>query len=934
MKRKTLFILALLCTLMQGALAQTTVYYNVRSWDEVNKKVVSTSTPCNDYTVLEGSHPDDWIGLGGYYVVRGNVSYQTLNCFGNVHLILCDGASLTCTGGIKVETTNSNAKLFIYSQSDGDNEGRLNVTNSYENAAGIGSAEGKNCGEITIHGGVLDIHGAPYGAGIGAGKCTVSDTTFVDDIVIYGGTVTSHGGDSGAGIGGGSGHKIHLASKCKKIIIYDGTVTATGGSMAAGIGGGGSYSVSDFDGKGGNGAEVYIYGGLVTAQGGKRGSGIGGGNNNVSNGGNSYGGKLYVYDGTVNATGGSYGAGIGGGCNSNGADVYISGGIVNATGGIDGAGIGGGEDGNGGTLEISGGKVRAEGRSYGAGIGGGENARGTDVTITGGTVTAIAGDDCKGREAKGGSAIGCGQGRDDKGNTSNCKALNLPDDYMVTAGDAENNIERIFTAEERIAACRWRDFARIEACPHTIPTVGGDKTEPFTYTIDDNTYHTKHCRYCSKTWKEEHAGSVCVCGNEGNNNNKFIFKQAGTEKDTYTEGKSYIIGKGITFQLPGYDNVPEGYTFAGWEKKETEVTTDNWVAYELNLNEPLLEATHNVETPDEAQTYIYYPHFHYAFKSEWSWADDYSSVSLTLSHNELANVVFASDDDSYKLTIEQDNLMNDDYERIGTRYIATCTYTLNGHDYIFTDYKDSYETVSLELIDDEGNYELLEENKNRAANVTLKDRTLYRDGSWNTLCLPFNVTTLSGTPLEGATVKMLASTTYEDNTLTLKFGSVTAITAGYPYIVRWETTGENISDPIFNNVIIKDNGNTIETDYMDCIGFYAPVDLLKDDKTILYLGANNKLYYPSANLTVNSCRAVFCLKNLTADEFEPSGEAGAPLRFVLNFNADEATSIQNVELRMDNEASSVWYSIDGRRLNGKPSSKGLYIHNGRKYVIK
>jgi len=29
-----------------------------------------------------------------------------------------------------------------------------------------------------------------------------------------------------------------------------------------------------------------------------------------------------------------------------------------------------------------------------------------------------------------------------------------------------------------------------------------------------------------------------------------------------------------------------------------------------------------------------------------------------------------------------------------------------------------------------------------------------------------------------------------------------------------------------------------------------------------------------------------------------------------------------------------WYSLDGRRIVGKPSAKGIYINNGRKVVIK
>ena len=42
-------------------------------------------------------------------------------------------------------------------------------------------------------------------------------------------------------------------------------------------------------------------------------------------------------------------------------------------------------------------------------------------------------------------------------------------------------------------------------------------------------------------------------------------------------------------------------------------------------------------------------------------------------------------------------------------------------------------------------------------------------------------------------------------------------------------------------------------------------------------------------------------------------------------------SIDNGQLTIDND---VWYTLDGRKLNGKPTKKGLYIHNGRKVVIK
>ena len=35
-----------------------------------------------------------------------------------------------------------------------------------------------------------------------------------------------------------------------------------------------------------------------------------------------------------------------------------------------------------------------------------------------------------------------------------------------------------------------------------------------------------------------------------------------------------------------------------------------------------------------------------------------------------------------------------------------------------------------------------------------------------------------------------------------------------------------------------------------------------------------------------------------------------------------------------NATAAGWYTLDGRKLNGKPTKKGLYIHNGKKVVIK
>ena len=81
---------------------------------------------------------------------------------------------------------------------------------------------------------------------------------------------------------------------------------------------------------------------------------------------------------------------------------------------------------------------------------------------------------------------------------------------------------------------------------------------------------------------------------------------------------------------------------------------------------------------------------------------------------------------------------------------------------------------------------------NTCDKLTLRDRTLYIDGDWNTLCLPFNVDDFTGTPLEGFTVKELDCDTQhdghktgcEDWTLYLNFKDATSIEAGKPYIIK------------------------------------------------------------------------------------------------------------------------------------------------------
>lgn len=184
----------------------------------------------------------------GWYAVTSTVTNNNrITCFGDVYLILCDGAKLTAPKGIAVNEGNS---LTIYAQSEGT--GELTVSNPDNDNAGIGGDDSERySGQITINGGVINSTGSDGGAAIGGSHSNGSST-----VTINRGTVTATGGDNGAGIGGGyKGAGI--------VTINGGTVNASGYYGAAIGGGDRGYGT------------VAINGGNVTANS-SRSVGIGG----------------------------------------------------------------------------------------------------------------------------------------------------------------------------------------------------------------------------------------------------------------------------------------------------------------------------------------------------------------------------------------------------------------------------------------------------------------------------------------------------------------------------------------------------------------------------------------------------------------------------------------------------------------------------------
>ena len=339
---------------------------------------------------------DEWYCVSRSTTVNGRVTVS-----GNAKLILCDGATLTINGGMRLSSGNS---LTIYGQRN--MTGKLDCEHGdAKDEAAIGGNKGEAGGSVTVCGGNVTAQGGEDAAGIGGG-CDGKGGT----VEVLAGFVEAKGKEYGAGIGGGrngeggtftirGGHVVGYGSGYDKLFISGG---------GAGIGGGDSAK----------GGDVYVYGGDLEANASYLSAAIGGGDKGAGGNFTMYGGKVRTYP--------CYGgAGIGGGNKGVGGDVKIYGGELDLQAGSCGSGIGGGRNAAGGTVLIQDAKVKITVKNIGSGIGGGSDGDG------GGEVKIVRSDvTC---DVHSSAAIGGGfQG------SKACSKVTIEDSTVVakTTGDA------------------------------------------------------------------------------------------------------------------------------------------------------------------------------------------------------------------------------------------------------------------------------------------------------------------------------------------------------------------------------------------------------------------------------------------------------------------------------------------------------------------
>ena len=227
------------------------------------------------------------------------------------------------------------------------------------------------------------------------------------------------------------------------------------------------------------------------------------------------------------------------------------------------------------------------------------------------------------------------------------------------------------------------------------------------------------------------------------------------------------------------------------------------------------------------------------------------------------------------------------------------------------------------------NSTLISSHAGETCNVTLSGRSLYKDGAWNTLCLPFDVT-ITDSPLANATVKTLTEASIDGLEVSLTFSAVEdVLEAGTPCLIKWETIGDPIVEPTFTDVTLVDKDESERTisladDHVKFIGYYDAFGIDSSNDDIYYMTASNTLKYTAVPRTLSACRAYF--------QFS-AADAQTHVRdysFSLDFEGNVATGLDSMK---DNATTAdACYDLTGRRI--AHPTRGLYILNGKKVIIK
>ena len=218
-------------------------------------------------------------------------------------------------------------------------------------------------------------------------------------------------------------------------------------------------------------------------------------------------------------------------------------------------------------------------------------------------------------------------------------------------------------------------------------------------------------------------------------------------------------------------------------------------------------------------------------------------------------------------------------------------------------------------------------------NVRVK-RTIMT-GNLSTICLPFAMTGEQAVAAFGADAELADFAGYEiteddDENIVgilVKFTALdiaNGMAANHPYAIKIHTESDVKEFSVDNVDINLDDDPVVATvkrnrrQWSELIGTYE-ANTEVPEKTLFLNG--NKFWYSTGETKMKAFRAYFDFYDVLTEV----DEADTNIRVEI----EEATAIRDI-VTDSAGVTEGWYTIDGRKLNGKPTQKGIYIKDGVK----
>lgn len=254
-----------------------------------------------------------------------------------------------------------------------------------------------------------------------------------------------------------------------------------------------------------------------------------------------------------------------------------------------------------------------------------------------------------------------------------------------------------------------------------------------------------------------------------------------------------------------------------------------------------------------------------------------------------------------------------------------------------TSSKDYLDDVTFKVKVVERHTVVLDENSTvaptEATGVNVRVVRTINANTWSTICLPFDMSEEQVKAAFGDDVELADFTEWsseeddEGNIVEIEIGfaEIAEIEANHPCLIKVsspieEFTLDGIDIVVDEEPMVQVGKKKAERGYL--MGTYVANTTVPEYNLFL----NNNLFWYSTGLTtMKAFRAYFEL----ADVLTEVEEASAKVRLVVG--DDEASALNTISVG-NVEADGIWYTMDGRKLSGKPTEKGIYIVNGKKVM--